>query len=182
MDRHKHPKAMTETDTPSTAELSRRTFLHTTASIAEAGLLLKDSLLPEALFALPSAASNSTEHRIAATPTHSYRPYRSKRAKSADVTSWVQIDLGTVRSIDAVLLYPANQRTKTGEDAYYTGEGFPLRFKIETSSESGFGKSRLIADYTAADFKNPKDTILNVPAANKALTSRFLIASVPEVR
>lgn len=166
MVRHKDLKTITEADALRTPDISRRTFLHTTASIAGAGLLLNNTLLPEALFALPPAASIRSEHRIAATPAHSYRPYRSKRAKSADVTSWVQIDLGTVQPIDAVLLYPANQRMKTGEDAYYTGEGFPVRFKIEASSESDFGRPHLIGDYTSADFENPKDTILNIPAAN----------------
>ena len=179
MDRHKDRNIATETDTLQTAELSRRSFLQTTASIAGGGFLLKGSLLPEVLFALPVAASIRSEHRIAATPAHSYRPYRSKPAKSADTTSWVQIDLGAVRPIDAVLLYPANQRTKTGEDAYYTGEGFPVRFKIEASGEPEFGRRKLIADYTAADFENPKDTILEIPAAK--LRARYVRLTVSKL-
>src|SRR5580698_10915209 len=142
MDRHKELKTKTENDTLQNAGFSRRTFLHSSASIAGGGLLFKDALLSEVLFALPSAASIHTGHRIAATPTHSYRPYRSKPATSADVVSWVQIDLGTVQSVDAVMLYPANQRTETGADAYYTGEAFPVRFKIEGSDESAFGRPR----------------------------------------
>ena len=39
-----------------------------------------------------------------------YRAYRSKYAKSADATTWVQIDLGEKRAIDSVKVYPANDR------------------------------------------------------------------------
>lgn len=144
--------------------LSRRNFLQGSAFLAGGILFLKDAVLPQELWALPSAASIRTGHRIAATPTYSYRPYRSKRANSANATSWVQIDLGTALPLDAVMLYPANQRTKMGEDAYYTGEGFPVRFKIEAAAEPEFERPKLIADYSSTDFENPKDTILNIPA------------------
>jgi DUF1680 family protein len=128
------------------------------------------------MLALPSPTSIRTAHRIAATPTHSYRPYRSKRAKTADVNSWVQIDLGVSVPVDAVQLYPANQRMKTGADAYYTGEGFPLRFKVEVAEETKFAHPKVIADYTAADFENPKDAILSIPAAG--VSGRFVRLTV----
>jgi uncharacterized protein len=156
--------------------LTRRNFLQGTASLVGGAFLLKDVLLPEKTMALPSAAAIRTQHRIAATPTHSYRPYRSKRAKSADVTSWVQIDLGKTLPLDAVLIYPANQRMKTGEDAYYTGEGFPLRFKVEAAADASFGQPQMIADYSSADFENPKDTILSIPAAR--LRARYVRVTV----
>jgi uncharacterized protein len=164
MSRHKDRNVATKQDAPQIAELNRRSFLQSTASLAGAGFFLRGTLLPEALFALPAIATIRREHRIAATPTYSYRPYRSKPARSADAVSWVQIDLGAVRPIDAVLLYPANQRMKTGEDAYYTGEGFPVRFRIEASDEPEFGSPMAVADYTSADFENPKDSILDIPA------------------
>lgn len=163
--RKKDLESTTEVESPQITGFSRRDFLHTTASITGGSFLLKGAFLPEALFALPVAASIYTKHRIAATLAQDYRPYRSKPAKSSDVTSWVQIDLGADRRIDAVLLYPANQRAKPGGGAYYTGESFPVRFKIQASADPGFGQPRLIADYTAADFANPEDTILNIPVA-----------------
>jgi len=169
-------KVTGETNTLQCAGLSRRAFLHGTASLAGGVLVSNDGLFPNMFLALPSAASIRTEHRIAATPTHSYRPYRSKRSKSADVTSWVQVDLGVDQAIEAVVLYPANQRMKIGEDAYYAGEAFPVRFKIEGSSEPGFGRGTLIADYTSADFTNPKDTILSVPGVN--LRARYVRLTV----
>ena len=145
-------------------KLNRRTFLAGTAALAGGAFLPNDLLLPERLNALPSAAAIRSAHRIAATPTYSYRPYRSKRAKAADITSWVQIDLGALLPLDAVLLYPANQRGRLTEDAYYTGEGFPVRFKVEAASDASFAQSKILADYSSEDFENPKDTILNIPA------------------
>ena len=65
------------------------------------------------------------------------RAYRSKPAKTADATTWVQIDLGESRPIDFVKVYPANEKFFPGHDEYYAGEGFPVRFKIEASSDPG---------------------------------------------
>jgi DUF1680 family protein len=79
----------------------------------------------------------------------------------------VQIDLGKILPLDAVLLYPANQRMKMGEDAYYAGEAFPVRFKIESALEAEFTHPKLIADCSAADFENPNDTILSIAAARE---------------
>lgn len=181
MDHHKDMEALAETETLQVAGSSRRNFLHGTAWIAGGGLLYKDVFLTQMLFGLPSGASIHTEHRIAATPTHRYRPYRSKRAESAEVTSWVQIDLGSIQSIDAVMLYPANQRMKMGADAYYAGEAFPVRFKIEGSGNPAFVRPKLIADYASADFQNPKDAILNIPAANvRARYVRLTVNKLPK--
>lgn len=181
MDHHKDMEASAETETLQVAGSSRRNFLHGTAWIAGGGLLYKDVFLTQMLFGLPSGASIHTEHRIAATPTHRYRPYRSKRAESAEVTSWVQIDLGSIQSIDAVMLYPANQRMKMGADAYYAGEAFPVRFKIEGSGNPAFVRPKLIADYASADFQNPKDAILNIPAANvRARYVRLTVNKLPK--
>jgi len=166
MGHQKHPDALAETEMRQTAGVSRRNFLQGTASLAGGGLLIKDVFLAEILFALPPAARIHTGHRIAATPTHRYRPYRSKHASSAETTSWVQIDLGAALPITSVMLYPANQRTKMGADAYYSGEAFPVRFKVEASGDSDFARPRLIANYASEDFENPKDAILNLTAAN----------------
>lgn len=181
MGHHKDLDAFAGMETPQAGGVSRRNFLHGSASIAGGGLLLKETFLAEMLFACPPMASVLTHHRIAATPTYSYRPYRSKRAMTAGTASWVQVDLGSVQSIDAVMLYPANQRMKMGADAYYAGEAFPLRFKIEGSADAGFAQTRLIADHTAADFENPKDAILNAPAAKiRARYVRLTITKLAE--
>jgi hypothetical protein len=149
------------------APIDRRAFLQS-AACAAAG-----ALAPPALFASSprtaaeaDTASYRTGQRIAATPTFRYRPYRSKSAPSADVLSWVQIDLGAERPIESVILYPANQRMVPGKDQYFAGEAFPVCFKIETASDAGFRNAVTVADLTAGDFENPEDNILGFPAKN----------------
>lgn len=140
---------------------------------------MKDTFLPESLFALPvamGAAAYLTGDRIASTPTFDYRPYRSKGADSTDATSWVQIDLEKAQPIDAVKIYPANQTMIPGKDAYYTGEGFPVRFKVEASNHADFGQPVLIVDHTSADFENPKDNILQF--RGKKLHARYVRLTV----
>jgi DUF1680 family protein len=176
---HKNDREIVGAELPAKPAVTRRNFLQGSASIAGGGLLLKDTFFSNILRALPPAASIRTQHRIAATPTHAYRPYRSKRATTADIPTWVQIDLGTLHLVEAVALYPANQRMKMGADAYYAGEAFPLRFKVEASKDSSFTHPQLIADYTAADFENPKDTILNLPGAN--IRSRYVRLTVTKL-
>src|ERR1700677_2710362 len=127
---------------PPASGLNRCEFLRGAAFASASGLALKSDLSHEALFAFPaSAATYLTEDRIAATPAFNYRAYRSKAAKTPDVNSWVQIDLEQEHAVEAVKLYPANQKLIPGQDAYYTGEGFPLRLKIEVSREAGFSRA-----------------------------------------
>jgi len=86
-----------------------------------------------------------------------YRAYRSKYAKSADAATWVEIDLGEKRAIDSVKVYPANDR-------FVPGQGFPMRFKIEGSSEPEFHKPVAIVSKLDADVPNPKGAIQQYPA------------------
>jgi DUF1680 family protein len=166
--------------------LSRRKFIESAALAAGGALATKNMLLPEALFALPVAAGAAmylTNDRIASTPTFDYRAYRSKGAVSAGTTSWVQIDLGTTRPVEAVKLYPANQNMVPGKDEYYAGEGFPSRFKIEASKHSNFRHPVMIADLTGADFQNPRDHILRFPAKDsKVRYVRLTTTKFPEPR
>ncbi len=110
--------------------------------------------------------------RIAATPTFRYRPYRSKPTATADSVSWVQVDLGRSQAIEAVELHPANQRLHPGRDQYYVGEGFPIRFKIEASSDANFARPVSIADHTGSDFDNPEDHVVRCPATG--LRARYV--------
>ena len=101
---------------------------------------------------------------MANTPASAYRAYRSKPAKTADATTWVQVDLGETRPIDFVKVYPANEKDIPGRDEYYAGEGFPVRYKIESSSDHDFHDPALIVDHTAGDYPNPKGHIEQYPA------------------
>ncbi len=105
---------------------------------------------------------------MANTPASAYRAYRSKRAKTADVTTWVQIDLGKTQSIDLVKVYPANEKGFPGHDQDYAGEGFPVRFKIESSDDPDFHNPTLIVDHTGADFANPQGYIQQFAAKGAA--------------
>jgi uncharacterized protein len=149
-----------------TSSIDRLAFLQSAAVTAAAALAPPP--LFSSTFSAPSVAIDPatyrTGDRIAATPTYSYRPYRSKSAASPDVISWVQIDLGAEKEIDGVLLYPANQRMVPGKDQYFAGEAFPLRFRIEASADAEFAKPATIIDLTRSDFDNPGDHILGFPA------------------
>src|ERR1019366_3893008 len=95
------------------SSLTRRELIQAAAWVTGGGLLTGSVLEPVALLGETgsSAASYLTKDRIAATPTFSYRPYRSRAANAADAVSWVQIDLVEPQSIDQIKLFPANQRT-----------------------------------------------------------------------
>ncbi len=105
---------------------------------------------------------------MANTPASAYRAYRSKPAKTAEATTWVQIDLSEPRSIDFVKVYPANEKGIPGRDEYYAGEGFPVRYKIESSSDPDFRNPALIVDHTDGDYPNPKGHIEKYPAQGVA--------------
>jgi uncharacterized protein len=138
--------------------VTRRRFIKNT-TIAGAGLVIGSRL----------AASQEEEveltpylsgMRMAATPTKAYRAYRSKVVGKPDTTMWLQIDLGRSTPVDFVLLYPASEKMFPGKDQYYAGEGFPLRFKIETSNQEDFSNPGMGADLTHSDFPDPGDNIM----------------------
>lgn len=81
--------------------------------------------------------------------------YESKQAESNDVMKWVQVDLGQTQRIDSIKLYPF----LAGYDIQ--PKGFPLRFNLEASNDSGFKKYVLIRDYTyvRADYPDPYDAV-----------------------
>jgi hypothetical protein len=84
--------------------------------------------------------------------------YVSSKMADADDHKWVQIDLGRQRKIDGVGLHPAvGKRGKYsspgGENA--PGSDFPLRFKIEVSSDEYMNNKTIVADYTQEDFPSP---------------------------
>jgi uncharacterized protein len=167
---------------PQTASLDRRTFLQS-AAYATAGFLVMPALGEASAMAEEATAANWTNYktgqRIAATPTHRYRPYRSKSAQSAETQSWVQIDLGEELLIESVILYPANQRMVPGKDQYYAGEAFPVRFRIEAAAEADFENPRLIADLTAEDRDNPSDNVLGFPA--RSASARYVRLTVTKM-
>jgi hypothetical protein len=141
--------------------LTRRGFLLNTSYVG-AGLAVTGATDPTVLWAAlepPQLAPYLTGLRMAATPATVYRAYRSKPAANPEVTTWVQVDLGKSLDIEAIQLFPASERMYPGRDQYYAGEGFPLRFKIEASDGANFEAFMTVADFTHADFPDPKENI-----------------------
>lgn len=147
--------------------VTRRRFL-LKSSYAGAGLALAGTITPTSAWgfagAAPELAPYLTGMRMAATPATAYRAYRSKTVQNPNVTTWVQLDLGKSVAMDAIQLFPAAERSYPGLDAYYGGEGFPLRFRIEASEDPNFSQSRTVADFTQSDFPDPKDNITQYAA------------------
>ncbi|GMW03594.1 MAG: hypothetical protein AMXMBFR84_47280 [Candidatus Hydrogenedentota bacterium] len=86
--------------------------------------------------------------------------YHSAVATTADTTKWVQIDLGSVESIDEVKIIPA----RPTDFADTPGFGFPARFCVTVANEPDFSMPVCILDESTADIPNPGDehTIINV--------------------
>jgi len=156
--------------------ITRRTFLGTSVG---AGALIA---VPHLTKADGGVASNepANEQVVPAptgdwmtnTPASAYRAYRSKPAKTADATTWVQIDLGESRPIDFVKVYPANEKGFPGRDENYAGEGYPVRFKIECSNDPDFHSPLVIVEHTDADYPNPKGHIEHYAA--RGVTGRHV--------
>ncbi len=80
--------------------------------------------------------------------------FHSDLADRADAGKWVTIDLGAVKRIDAVRLWPARPHDWK-EDA--PGLMFPVRFTVEVADNPEFESRRLVVDRTRADEPNPRD-------------------------
>ena len=154
--------------------MDRREFVK-----AGAALATLESLGQRTAGAISGSSSNSSVKplgRMAYTPATWYRPYVSQRAHSADAVTWVQIDLGGAREIDAVRIYPAF----TPGDAQANGYGLPLRFRVDAANEPGFAQAKLLADQTVFDFPNFADQIFELAAGG--VTARYVRLTATRLR
>ena len=137
--------------------IDRREFVKSGAALAALGAVGSRAAL--AAGGMPAARSMGQMAWAAGTW---YRPYVSKPAHAAETTTWVQIDLGARRSMDAVRVYPAFGLG----DMRVTPFGFPVRFRIETADDATFTNPRILVDAMGADFAEPYDEIneFTVPA------------------
>ena len=162
--------------------VTRRDFLLGTSYVG-AAFAFANSLRPLPALAAdttPGLAQYTTGMRMAATPATKYRAYRSKVVQTADVKTWVQVDLGRSVPIDAIQLFPASERMYPGRDQYYAGEGFPLRFLIEAADDEALSNPRMIADFRDADFPDPSDQITEYSAPN--VHGRFVRLTATRLR
>ncbi|MBI4893240.1 MAG: family 78 glycoside hydrolase catalytic domain [Acidobacteria bacterium] len=93
--------------------------------------------------------------------------YCSRMSDQASLEKWVGVDLGAVKTVDAVRLWPA--RAEEGGPSYL----FPRRYTIEVASDAKFTDARIIVDRSKQDQAvPPPDTPLDVRFAPVA--TRFL--------
>ncbi len=162
--------------------VTRRKFLKN-STYASAGFAVVGVMKPLALWSQTAAGEASpylTGIRMAATPATAYRAYRSKVVATPDVTTWVQVDLKKSVAISAIQLFPASERMYPGRDQYYGGEAFPLRFKLEASDDPTFAQSKIVADFTQADFPDLKDNITQYAA--KDVHGRYVRLTATKLR
>ncbi len=91
--------------------------------------------------------------------------YHAVIATSKNTAKWVQVDLGSAKSLQTLRLHPLNHEG-------IPGFGFPLRYHVEISNDATFSQSTRLADHTAADVPNPGDTVVEINAQGKS--ARFL--------
>lgn len=94
--------------------------------------------------------------------------WHSGIAKSPEQGKWVQVDLGSSQTLDEVRLYPAHPP----DFPERPGFGFPARFRVEISDDAAFAQARTLLDATNADFVNPGDNPVAIPASRMA--GRFI--------
>lgn len=152
--------------------INRREFM-----LASSALAAVQSLTPSsALGAVVPAPAAIQLGRMAFSPATWVRPYVSRPAPSPDSTTWLQIDLGSPRSFDSFRLYPAFMPNSGLGSSY----GFPLRFKIEASSDPSFSAPQLLVDCTAADVPDPGSFITGFSVA--PISARYIRLTTTRLR
>ena len=73
--------------------------------------------------------------------------YQTASQESPDCNIWFQVDLGSAKNIDEVMVYPT---VFDGWDVYQR-HNYPARFKIEASNDFNFKTSTVIVDKTGED-------------------------------
>ena len=94
--------------------------------------------------------------------------WHSGVANSPEKPKWVQVDFGSSQALDEVRLYPAHPP----DFPERAGFGFPARFRVEISVDPAFAQPTTLLDASSADFANPGDNPVVIPA--KGLPGRFV--------
>ena len=89
---------------------------------------------------------------------------------------WLQIDLGSPRTIDAIRIYPAF----TPGDEHANGYGFPVRFQIQAADEPLFASPRMLVDRSQDQQPDPYDHISEYAAGGGA--ARYVRLTATELR
>ena len=154
--------------------INRREFVITSSALAAL-----QTLTPHSSFAALAAGPASVPTqlgRMAFSPATWVRPYVSRPAPVPDAVTWLQIDLGSARSIQALRLYPAFMPSSGLGSSY----GFPLRFRIEASTDPAFAAPQLLVDCTAADVPDPGSFITGFSIA--PISARYVRLTATRLR
>jgi DUF1680 family protein len=102
--------------------------------------------------------------------------YQSPDAPAEDTVRWVQVDLKSVRKIDAVKLFPFGYSLLSSGAA----DGLPQRFRIDASVEPDFHSPMNIADFTSVDFPESVDEVGAFHASK--IDARYIRVTVTRTR
>ena len=95
--------------------------------------------------------------------------YHSQISAKQNVSKWAQVDLGQAQSIEQVTLIGTSDNFNNIGDGF----GFPVRYKIEASSDTTFESGvTVVADKTKADEPNPGVAPLHFKSPN--LNARYV--------
>ena len=95
--------------------------------------------------------------------------YHSGIEAKQDVVKWVQVDLGSAMGIDKVIIVGCHDSFNN----IGAGFGFPVRYRVEMSSDAEFGKDVIvISDQTADDIANPGVNPISLDVGQKS--GRFI--------
>ena len=111
--------------------------------------------LQAALAALPPAPTPQLTQRLG---------WHSDYSTSPDTVEWVELNLGHLEKIDAVVLIAPPPSGAASEPGY----GFPLRFRVELLADGDATRRTVIADHTREDFANPGLLPVVIPAHGDA--------------
>jgi hypothetical protein len=98
--------------------------------------------------------------------------YRSADAATADAVKWIQVDLGSVYSVEKVVFRAVRH---TVPERF----GFPRRFRVEAASQADFADAALVEDQTAEDH-NPWLNSIEVEA--KGIRARYVRLTATRLR
>ena len=102
--------------------------------------------------------------------------YHSQISAEQDVSKWAQVDLGQAQSIEQVTLIGTSDNFNNIGDGF----GFPVRYKIEASSDTTFESGvTVVADKTKADEPNPGVAPLHFKSPN--LNARYVRVTVTKL-
>ncbi len=95
---------------------------------------------------------------VASEPSSS-NGFLARHEPVADVTKWVQVDLGREFDVEEVRLFPA----RPTDFADVPGTGFPLRFRIESGNDAEFRTCTTVFTTGSREFINPGDNAISFP-------------------